>query len=121
MIFGIGTDIVEISRIKSSVEKWGETFLNRVFTSAEIAYCSKNKNPYPCFAARFAAKESVIKAFGGLSDIGSLKNIEILNESSGKPYVNILQSIDSGMNIHLSISHEKGHAIASVVLERKDK
>ncbi|TAN41952.1 MAG: holo-[acyl-carrier-protein] synthase [Nitrospirae bacterium] len=119
MILGIGTDIVEISRIKSSVEKWGDTFLKRIFSPDEIAYCSQNKNPYPCFAGRFAAKESVIKAFGGLSKLGGLRDIEILNEPSGRPYVRLSSPLDSGLMIHLSVSHEKGHAIASAVLERK--
>lgn len=130
MITGIGTDIVEIQRIKDAVERNGERFLKRVFTEQEIAYCYKKKDPYPHLTARFAAKEAVIKALSsegreegagrGLK-IPNLKNIEILNHPFGKPFVNIISGKlfnDKSSVIHITLSHEKSHAIATVILER---
>jgi holo-[acyl-carrier protein] synthase len=93
MIHGIGTDIVEIYRIKDAVEKWGERFLKKIFTENEIAYCNKKKDPYPHLAVRFAAKEAVIKASSLLRDKRlAFHDIEILNEPSGKPFIKILNS-----------------------------
>ncbi len=124
MIHGIGTDIVEISRIKDAAEKWGDRFLKRVFTENEIAYCYKKKDPYPHLAVRFAAKEAVIKASSSLrSRRLEFSAIEILNEPSGKPFVNINfrdEIFKSEFSIHLTLTHERSYAIATVVLERKN-
>lgn len=116
-----GTDIIEISRIKKSIEETDNKFIERVFTDKEIEYCeSKKTQKYQHYAVRFAAKEAVFKS---ISD--KLKNkyeiewkdIEILNDLSGRPYVNILNSKISNLkNIDISLSHCKEYAIASVVV-----
>lgn len=131
MIYGIGTDIVEIARVKDAVEKWGEKFLKKIFTEVELSHCYKRKNPYPCLAVRFAAKEAAIKALSpevrGHESvvrlrISSFKNIEILNHPTGKPFINLLENLKTDMfNIHLSLTHERSYAIATVVLETKTK
>lgn len=126
MICGIGTDIVEIKRIKDAIENWGERFLKKIFTKNEISYCYKKKDPYPHLAVRFAAKEAVIKAVS-LEDrfikIPHFKNIEILNYPSGKPFINLLGSLKKSFQgvfvIHLTLTHERNYAMAMVVLERK--
>src|SRR6478735_5904293 len=85
MILGIGTDIVDVERIKQKVTN-REGFQNLVFSKNEIAYCDKNKNPFENYAARFAAKEAFLKALGtGLTLTFELNEIEIQNEISGKP------------------------------------
>ena len=119
-----GTAIIEIDRIKDSVDNIGDSFVNRVYTENEIKYCeSKKKQKYQHYAARFAAKEAVFKAISTLlQDKYSIcwKDIEVLNDSQGKPIVNL-----SGVNlknieqIDLSISHCKSYATANVVVVLK--
>ena len=86
-----GTDIIEIERIKTSIENLGEKFLNRVFTKKEIEYCeSKNKQKYQHYAARFAAKEAAFKALSWkIEDKYNIKwtDFEILNDEQGRLYV----------------------------------
>jgi holo-[acyl-carrier protein] synthase len=122
MIYGIGIDIVRIQRIKDVVEKWGESFLKRVFTENEIRYCYMKKNPYLSLAVRFAAKEALIKAIG--SDIPvSFTEIEIINRDKGIPSVEIHGRLGDFLQekavkkIHLSLSHEHDYGVACVVLE----
>lgn len=132
MILGIGADIVEISRIKGAVEKWGERFLKKIFTENEIAYCYKKKDPYPHLAVRFAAKEAFIKALSLENrtqsteyrrKIINFKDIEILNYSTGKPFINLFGNLKPFFSddfiIHLTLTHERSYALASVVVERK--
>ncbi len=116
-----GTDIIEIDRIKESIESLGERFLQKVFTKSEIQYCeSKKAQKYQHYAARFAAKEAAFKAISeSLPDKFALDwcNYEILNDDTGKPNLKIsgidLSTID---NIDLSISHCKQYAVATVVV-----
>ena len=115
-----GTDIIEISRIKDSIEEAGERFLNRVYTKTEIEYCeSKKKQKYQHYAARFAAKEATFKAISSLlEDKYSIcwKDIEVVNDSQGKPKVNILGVDETRIeSISISISHCKEYATANVV------
>ena len=116
-----GTDIVEIERIKNSIEDKGEKFLNRVYTEKEIEYCeSKGKQKYQHYAARFAVKEAAFKAIsGGLDDKYSVcwKDFETTNDEMGRPNITIL-GIDekSIINIDVSISHCKEYATANVVV-----
>lgn len=112
----IGNDIISSIRIERLCNKYGSKFLEKVFTQKEIEYCEKRKkNKYLSYAARFAAKEAVFKAVSTTLDnkytLG-WKDIEILNDISGRPFVNI-----KGVNskIDVSISHEKEYAIASAV------
>jgi holo-[acyl-carrier protein] synthase len=125
VILGTGIDIIEVSRIRSCVEKFGERFLNRVLRPPEIAYCLSHKNPAPHIAARFAAKEAVSKAFGtGIgSQLGWL-DIEVVRQPSGEP---IIQLHDAGAKllaekgatrVHVTISHTHEYAAVAAILER---
>lgn len=115
-----GTDIIEIERIKESIETLGDKFLGRVFTKNEIEYCeSKKAVKYQHYAARFAAKEAVFKAVSGLLnnkyEIG-WQNIEVVNEDSGKPRINFVGiHIKELVGCDVSMSHCKAYATASVI------
>lgn len=116
-----GTDIIEIERIKTSIENLGEKFLNRVFTKNEIEYCeSKNKQKYQHYAARFAAKEAAFKALSWkIEDKYNIKwtDFEILNDEQGRPCINIYCiDYEDIENIDLSLSHCKEYAIANVTV-----
>ena len=119
-----GTDIIEIDRIKESIESLGDKFLNKVYTPKEIEYCeSKKAQKYQHYAARFAAKEAIFKAISeSLSDKFELgwNDYEILNNESGKPNVKITGLDLSNIEIDLSISHCKQYAVATVVVIYKD-
>ncbi len=126
MIKGIGVDIVKIQRIKEAVEKWGERFLHRIYSGRELDYCLQKHNPYESLAVRFAAKEAFLKASGRQFNF---KDIEILNDSAGRPYINIPLSCCLPTNkdpggrdqllqvLHLSLSHDSDYAIAMVIIE----
>ena len=121
MKFKTGIDIIEIDRIKESIENTDGKFCERVYTEKEIEYCeSKKGQKYQHYAGRFAAKEAVFKAMSSSLrnkyDIG-WKDIEILNDENGRPYVNLI-NIDTIKleNIDISISHCKKYAVANVVI-----
>lgn len=119
-----GTDIIEIERIKQSIEDMGDKFCKRVFTPKEIEYCeSKRAQKYQHYAARFAAKEAVFKAIScKLNDKYSVswKGIEIENDDNGRPTVNLLGvKLNNVENIDISISHCKQYATANVVVTYK--
>lgn len=112
-----GIDIIEVDRIKNSIERQGKPFLNKVFTDREIEYCSNSGlMTYQHYAGRFAAKEAIYKA---ISDVTSQKQdlwnkIEIYNDETGKPMVNLEKlNIENIISMDLSISHIKDYAIAS--------
>ncbi len=116
-----GVDIIEISRIKESIENIGESFLNRVYTKKEIDYCeNKGRSKYEHYAARFAVKEAVFKALSEMVDDKyaiTWKDIETLNDEQGRPKVNVLFTQSSKIeNIDISISHCKEYAVANVVV-----
>lgn len=117
-----GTDIIEIDRIKESIEETDGKFCERVYTKNEIEYCESKKNQkYQHYAARFAAKEAVFKAISELlqSKYNIVwQDIEIINDDNGKPHVNILKReiMQNIENIDLSISHCKLYATANVVI-----
>lgn len=119
MILGIGTDIIEIDRIRKSVERYSTQFLNRLFHPSEQTYCLKRKDPIPGFAARFAGKEAIVKALGvGFSDGIDWLDFEIINDLAGKPLVRVSKKIEikfSCPHIHLSLSHCKTFATAYAV------
>lgn len=121
-----GTDIIEIDRIKRSIEnqKTGKRFLERVYTKKEIQYCeSKKSQKYQHYAARFAAKEATFKAISEqIEDNYSItwKDIEIINDTQGRPKLNLAnKNLKDVESIDLSLSHDKQHAIAMVVVLRK--
>ena len=116
-----GTDIIEIDRIKESIETLGEKFLKKVYTNNEIQYCeSKRAQKYQHYAARFAAKEAVFKAISEcLTDKFALswRDYEILNDENSKPVVRITGlDLNNIENIDLSISHCKQYAVATAVV-----
>lgn len=116
-----GTDIIEISRIKTSVENLGEKFINKIFTENEIAYCeSKNKQKYQHYAARFAAKEAAFKAISeSIKDKYDLnwKDFEITCDENGKPHINIFKvNTEDIEDMDISLSHCKQYATAVVTI-----
>ena len=120
MKIACGTDIIEIDRIKNSIEKYDVKFKENLYTEKEIEYCeSKKAQKYQHYAARFAAKEAVLKAISQLLenkfDI-EWKQIEVLNDEQGRPFVNLLKDGIKIENIDISISHCKSYAVASVVV-----
>ena len=116
-----GTDIIEIDRIQKSIEKFGERFLNAVYTEKEIEYCeSKKGQKYQHYAARFAAKEAVFKAISNnINALEEWKSIEILTEENGRPKVNLKIEVENLENIDISLSHCKQYAVANVVVNLK--
>ena len=116
-----GVDIIEIERIRESIENIGEKFLKRVFTDKEIEYCeSKKGQKYQHYAGRFAAKEAAFKAVSSkLDDKYSVcwKDFEVVNDSQGRPQINLLNvNTDEIESIDVSISHCKLYATANVVV-----
>ena len=116
-----GTDIIEIERIKQTMEDMEQSFKDRVFTEAEIQYCeSRKKQKYQHYAGRFAAKEAAFKAISKiLDDKYSVcwKDFETINDGQGRPSI-ILHNINTEKieSIDVSISHCKEYAIANVVI-----
>jgi holo-[acyl-carrier protein] synthase len=125
MILGLGTDMIEIARIEHSIARFGEPFLNRIYTSIEIAYCrSKRKTSAESFAARFAAKEAAAKALGtGISRGVTWREIEVRRLVGQRPTLHLsgrAAEIAARLGIrHLSISlsHTRELALAIVVAE----
>ncbi len=119
MIIKTGTDIIEVSRIKDSIEKLGDKFLNRVYTDNEIKYCeSKKANKYEHYSARFAGKEAIFKAISPILENKfsiDWTDIEILNDKQGRPYVVVYKDELKKVNIDLSLSHIKEYAVAMAV------
>ena len=115
-----GVDIIEIDRIKQSIEDSQGKFCEKIFTKKEITYCeSKKIQKYQHYAARFAAKEAVLKAISQLLDSKydiEWKEIEIMNDKEGRPFVNLLKKDIPIEEIDISISHCKTYAVASVVV-----
>jgi holo-[acyl-carrier protein] synthase len=125
MIYGIGIDLVENDRMVKIIQKWGEKFLSRVFSKAEIAYCGRHAQASIHYGARFAVKESFLKAIGtGLGGGVKLLEIEVVNEASGQPRLMLSGGaqdylVKTGIEkIHLSITHTKNYASAMVLLEK---
>ena len=119
-----GTDIIEISRIKDSIENIGDKFLERVFTKNEIEYCeSKKMQKYQHYAARFAAKEAAFKAISDeIKDKYAVcwKDFEVVNDKNGRPVINIIGvDLKNVVSIDLSISHCKEYAVANVTVLKK--
>ena len=120
MIDSLGIDMVEVKRIRILMEKWGDRFLHRVFTPSEIAYCKSKSAPEQSFAARFAAKEAILKAIGtGLSQGIRWTSMEVVNDKNGSPSVKLGKRIKDKIGdkkILISMSHTKEYAVAQAVL-----
>jgi holo-[acyl-carrier protein] synthase len=124
VILGLGIDIIEVARIRSSHEKFGERFARRILLPAEIEYCITHKDPAPFLAVRFAAKEAISKAFGtGIGAQLGWQDMEIRRRASGEPYVVLhgdgLQLMEQrkGQQVLVSLSHTVNYATAVAVLE----
>lgn len=116
---GIGTDLVAIGRVKKAVARFGERFINRVFTPGERACCAVRRDPHPCYAARFAAKEAVLKSLGtGLSAGSRWRDIEVVRDGRGVPGVVLHGGAaaiarEKGIRrILLTLSHDGDYAVA---------
>jgi holo-[acyl-carrier protein] synthase len=124
MIYGIGTDIIEVERIRNFISK-GDSFKERVFTPDEIVYSDSFRDPAPFYAARFSAKEAFVKALGtGFTDGIGFNQIEVYHVELGKPEIRLTGKArevaeEKGIaQIHVSISHVKEWANAVVILEK---
>ena len=116
-----GTDIIEIQRIKKSIERSGERFLHLIYTPAEIEYCESTKNAkYYHYAGRFAAKEALYKAVSALlpERFGiSWSNAQIVNDKNGNPKIEFLHiEFKQIKSIDISISHCREYAVATVII-----
>ena len=128
-ILGTGIDIVENYRLKKILLKKKSNFKKKIFTINEVAYCEKKSNSISCYSKRFAAKEAFVKALGiGFRKNINFKDIEVVNNTYGKPYISINKKIANKIktlfkvkkfNILLSISDEKKYSIASVIISKK--
>jgi holo-[acyl-carrier protein] synthase len=121
MILGIGMDMVDIARIKASLERFGESFVSKLFTEHEIAYCGAKALPAQHFAARFAAKEAFSKAIAtGWAGTFQWKDVEVVNDESGKPSFRLYGATAAQFgtrSIFLSLTHTETSAAAFVVIE----
>ena len=120
----VGIDLIEISRVAQTVERWGDRFLRRIYTEAELAYC---RGRTPQLAARFAAKEAMMKALGTGRYGLSWREIEVVRRRGGRPTIQlqvraarIAERLEVS-HVALSITHSRDYAAASVVVEIKDK
>jgi holo-[acyl-carrier protein] synthase len=121
---GVGTDLIEIARIEKSVARFGDHFLDRVFTAGEIAYCRQKKHAAESLAARFAAKEAGAKALGtGISRGITWKEIEVRREPGERPTLHLSgraseRAKQMGVKrLSLSLSHSRDVAFAVVIVE----
>ena len=124
MIFGVGTDVVEIQRIEKSLERFGERFAQRVLCETELKRFRAHKQPAAYLAKRFAAKEAFAKAFGtGIKAPANWHGVWVTNQPSGKPELQfsepLLKALSSRgiLRAHLSLADERGVAVATVILE----
>ncbi len=119
----IGIDIIEINRIEEAVSRWGERFLQRVYTDTELELC---RDKAESLAARFAGKEAAIKALSMPGILINWKDIEILSETNGKPLVHLYgrahqQARDLGLGrLAISLSHSREYAVALVIGEKEN-
>jgi len=125
MIYGIGTDIVKVSRMAANVEKYGIRFAKRILSDSEYQTYLEKVKPEIFLAKRFAAKEAAVKALGtGFREGISLKHIFVENDALGKPSLKFVEAAEAAIkekkitHSHLSISDEQEYAIAYVVLEK---
>ncbi len=129
VVLGVGTDLVEIERIRKSRERHGDRWLHKLFTDEELGYCMDMKNPYPSLAARFAAKEAVAKAFStGIGKEFGWKSVCVVHGERSQPLAKLdeqgqaLLAAVGGTAIKLSLTHTTAHAMAvALIICRLDK
>jgi holo-[acyl-carrier protein] synthase len=124
LIVGLGIDIAEVGRVKAAIERYGETFLRRVYTAKEREYCERFKNKYERYAGRFAAKEAVMKALGtGWGRGVRWVDVEVVREKGGRPTIMLAGEAAKvagrlGVkHLSLSITHTADQAFAQVIFE----
>ena len=124
MIFGVGTDIVEIERVRKALERWGERFAERILCPPELARFRKHKLPVNYLAKRFAAKEAFTKALGtGIRAPANWHGVWVINQKSGKPDLEFSEPLKKLLakhrisGCHLTLTDERGLAVATVILE----
>lgn len=117
MIIGTGVDITEVRRLRQAVEKWGDDFLNRIFTAEELKNAKERGSLYQHLSGRFAAKEAVFKALGDKEL--NWKDVQVLNDKEGKPHCSILNGRGKKLDVHISISHVKTYAVANAIITQK--
>jgi holo-[acyl-carrier protein] synthase len=120
MVVGSGIDVIEISRIGRAIARWGDRFLQRIYTSREIRYCQAKQRPEISFAARFAAKEAAMKALGK-GPVGGVrwKSLEVVNLPSGAPTMRAGPSVQAMLGTRIlliSLSHTREQAVAMALL-----
>ena len=130
MIIGIGSDIVDIRRIDKTISKFGNKFIKRCFTDTEITKSESVNKRINSYAKRFAAKEAFVKAIGeGFRNNINYRDIDVTNDNKGKPIINISINIKNFLKkkfnlnkykIFLSLSDEKKHSIAYVIINKKN-
>jgi holo-[acyl-carrier protein] synthase len=127
MVIGIGTDAISIPRLRNLKERFGNRFLNRVFTPSEKKYCNQYGDPSQHYAVRFAAKEATAKALGvGFGKELSWKDIVVANDELGKPFIKFRNAVakkikKNGYKCHLSMAHCTDYATAVSILELEPK
>jgi holo-[acyl-carrier protein] synthase len=124
VIFGVGTDVVEIERIRKALERWGERFAVRILCPPELNRFKKHKQPVSYLAKRFAAKEAFTKALGtGIKAPANWHGVWVANLPSGKPELQFSEPLKKLLSTrgisgsHLSLADERGIAVATVILE----
>jgi holo-[acyl-carrier protein] synthase len=128
MILGTGIDIVEVHRMRDAIKKWGDNFLTKIFTPREVKYSNSRRFSYQHFAARFAAKEAVIKAFGEPRRFPvNWTEMEVMNDREGKPVIEFhgaaLKLKEKKMvgDVIVSLAHSKNYAVANVILLKEGR
>ncbi len=121
MIIGTGIDVVELTRIRELIQKWDDRFIKKVFTEHEIAYASSKVDSTQHYAGRFAVKEAVAKALStGWSSGFRWKDVEVTNDSSGKPSVQLYGNVKEllkNSKVFVSISHSENVIVAMAIIE----
>jgi holo-[acyl-carrier protein] synthase len=126
MVIGIGIDIIEIDRIKKSVDGNGDKFLEKVYTPNELKYCLSKKNKYQHLAARFAAKEAIYKAISSNWDSElSWQDMEIVNTPNGMPEVkfkgNLEKFLSKDKDLKISMSHSRDYVTCVAIIYKNGK
>ena len=124
MVFGIGTDLIEIDRIEKSIKKFGNHFINKIFTELEKEYANSKGSPYQHYAARFAAKEAIAKALATRNNKGfNWKDIEVYNEPNGFPCARLFGKVKDILGkdkeLKISISHSDNYATCVAIVYYK--
>ncbi len=126
-IYGVGIDLIRVDRIRKLLDKSPDKTVKRLFTSREAQYCRNKRDPAPCFAMRFSAKEAFAKALGtGIGKHVGWKDVEVIRDKSGKPSIKLSDRVESYclqkgiVSWHLSITDDGEYGAALVILEKKE-